>query len=592
MTGGTDGSDGAHDSGAAGGPAGDIGAAPVRRRRWWKWPAVVCGALVAAVVVLYGVDVAMTSGEVPPGTRIAGLDVGGLEPDEAADRLRGHVEAQEALPITVQAGETTTRIVPAEAGLGIDVEATVAAAGTGSWNPWRRLTSLVSGRDVPVVQSVDRERVESAVESVRREVDRPVREGTVDLSDGEAVPVRPRAGQKLDVDGAADVLAGHWADAGLGGDDSGAAAVELPVQVTEPRTTMEDVQQVLDGFAREAVAGPVTIAGDGADAVLAPERIPEIVRIEQDDEGALAPRFDDQAAQSIVGEQLAGTVSRAQDATVRLGAGGPEVVPSQDGRRIDWDATFDDWRALFRGDRVVQAVYEDDPAEFSTGDAESMGIDEVVGEFTTSGFSDASGVNIRRVAQEVDGAVVRPGDEFSLNGYTGPRGTAQGYIESGVILNGHADTAVGGGISQFATTLFNASYFAGMDDVAHQEHSYYISRYPVGREATVYMGAIDLVFRNPADTGILIEASGDADSVTVRIWGTKTVDVESVNGGRWDYTEPQRMTLSAESCSPSSGAPGFTTSDTRIIRDSGSGAVLSRSTETTVYDPSPIVSCR
>ena len=108
--------------------------------------------------------------------------------------------------------------------------------------------------------------------------------------------------------------------------------------------------------------------------------------------------------------------------------------------------------------------------------AENATFNDVVGSFTTGGYSGASGTNIALVAQTVNGAVVNPGETFSLNGYTGPRGPAQGYVESGIILNGRADTAVGGGISQFATTLYNASYFAGMTDVAHMPHSYYISR--------------------------------------------------------------------------------------------------------------------
>ncbi|WP_182346454.1 VanW family protein [Tomitella gaofuii] len=540
------------------------------------------GGLVALAAVAFGIDVAMTSGEVPRGVRIAGVEVGGLAPDEAAKRVRARAEAGGTHPVTVQAGDATIELVPADAGLGIDAEASVAAAGTGSLNPWTRLTSLFTTRDVPVVGQVDQDALAAAVAGIAEQVDRPVVEGTVAFEGGEAVPTWPQTGQRLDAPAAADTLVEQWADGG---------AVVLPVQVEQPQTDRSDVQAVLDGFARSAVAGPVTVTGEGAEAVLPPERIGEIVRIELDDEGALVPRFDAEAAQRVFGEQLAGTVTPAQDATVRLGSSGPEVVPSQDGRDIDWGATLHDWRGLFDDDRALAAVYVDDHPDLTTEEAEGLGIDEVIAEFTTSGFSYASGVNIRRVAQEVDGAVVLPGETFSLNGYTGTRGTAQGYVESGIILNGHADQAVGGGISQFATTLFNAAYFAGMQDAGHQEHSYYISRYPAGREATVYEGAIDLKFTNPSSTGVLIQASGDSDSVTVRIWGTKTVEVESVNGGRWNYTDPERITLSGEDCSPSSGAPGFTTSDTRIIRSAATGAEISRSTETTVYDPSPIVTC-
>ena len=194
------------------------------------------------------------------------------------------------------------------------------------------------------------------------------------------------------------------------------------------------------------------------------------------------------------------------------------------------------------------------------------------------------------MASTVNGAIVNPGETFSLNGYTGPRGTAQGYVESGIILDGHADTAVGGGISQFATTLYNASYFAGMTDVAHTPHSYYISRYPAGREATVYEGAIDLQFRNDSPYPVRIATSVGGGEVTVSLMGVKTVTVDSINGGRWAETAPEPMSVPGSSCVPSSGTPGFTTSDTRVIYDLA-GNELSRETQTTVYDPQPIVRC-
>ncbi|WP_345045874.1 winged helix-turn-helix transcriptional regulator, partial [Georgenia daeguensis] len=85
---------------------------------------------------------------------------------------------------------------------------------------------------------------------------------------------------------------------------------------------------------------------------------------------------------------------------------------------------------------------------------------------------------------------------------------------------------VGGGISQFATTLYNASYFSGMKDAGHKEHSYYISRYPAGREATVFQNhdgssVIDLKFTNDAPTGVVIQTIWTPSSITVRMWGTK-----------------------------------------------------------------------
>ena len=106
----------------------------------------------------------------------------------------------------------------------------------------------------------------------------------------------------------------------------------------------------------------------------------------------------------------------------------------------------------------------------------------------------------------------------------------------------------------------------------------------------MYEGAIDLKFKNTSQYPVLISTSADDKNVTVKLMGVKTVNVESVSGGRWAQTQPNTVNLSGNDCTPSSGAPGFTTSDTRIVKGLD-GREISRDTTTTVYDPSPIVKC-
>lgn len=224
-----------------------------------------------------------------------------------------------------------------------------------------------------------------------------------------------------------------------------------------------------------------------------------------------------------------------------------------------------------------------------------LGVKEVVGEFITGGFAPDSGVNIRVVAEKVNGAVVKPGETFSLNGYTGPRTAKQGYVEAGIIENGAPGTAVGGGISQFATTLYNASYFAGMADAGHTEHSYYISRYPAAREATVFQNpdgssVIDLKFTNDGPTGIAIQTIWTPQNIVVRLWGTKRYQVESVPGERTNLVDPQPRPGPAHNCHASAGGPGFTATDTRVIKDL-TGREVSRHTRKKVYDPAPKITC-
>ena len=241
--------------------------------------------------------------------------------------------------------------------------------------------------------------------------------------------------------------------------------------------------------------------------------------------------------------------------------------------------------------RKITAVYAAQPAKLTTDQLNGLGINGVIGEFTTGGFAQDSGRNIKRAAEVINGMIVQPGETFSLNGATEPRDEAHGYIEAGIISEGHASRGVGGGVSQVATTLYNAAYFAGMTDVTHKPHSFYISRYPPGREATVFEGAIDMKFKNDAPTGVMIQTAWTPTSLTIRLYGTKRYDVTSTTGPRTSPTEPTKVDIPAgQPCSPSQGAPGFTVTDTRTLRDVKTGAVKT-DRRTTKYNPSPIVTC-
>jgi hypothetical protein len=164
-----------------------------------------------------------------------------------------------------------------------------------------------------------------------------------------------------------------------------------------------------------------------------------------------------------------------------------------------------------------------------------LGISELIGEFTTEHPADQNRViNIQRMADIVRGAVVEPGETFSLNGYVGERTQGTGFVPAGVIYNGVFAEDVGGGVSQFATTLFNAVFFGGLDFVQYQPHSIYIDRYPFGREATVSWPSVDLKFRNPTDFPVLIWTEYTSTSITVKLFGTATVSGEQTG----QTTEP------------------------------------------------------
>ena len=546
---------------------------------------IAAGFLVGLIVLLLGLylaDVAFNRGNVPRGTAVGGVEVGGMAPAEAVDKLGAELGGVNDEPVTVAAGEKTTEFVPASAGLGPDWQATIDAAGTESLNPVTRLMGLFRTTEVDIVSTADEAALAPTVERVAKDLTVEPVDGTVAIKDGKADVKDPQPGQNIPADELKRAMTSNW----LNPD-----GVEVEPDITDPAIDEKLVKDTVDGPVARALDGPLTLKGrDDTDAVIDSDRIGEVVTFRNDPgQRRIVPEVDSEAAQGILAEQLKDTVKEGKNATISASG---EVTPSVDGIEIRWDETMKSFGDRVLGDesRTWDADYRDTPATFTTEQAESATFNDVVGEFTTGGYSSASGTNISIVAHTVDGAVVSPGETFSLNGYTGPRGTAQGYVSSGIIIDGRAGNAVGGGISQFATTLYNASYFAGMTDVDHTPHSYYISRYPAGREATVYEGAIDLAFKNDTPHPVKIETSFGGGEVTVRFKGVKDREVESVNGGRWAYTSPSPKSVSGGECIPSGGAQGFTTSDTRIVRDL-SGNEISRETQTTVYNPQPIVQC-
>lgn len=534
--------------------------------------------------VAYAFDVATNQGKIPRAVSVGGVDISTMERPDAVAKLQQELGGAESERVTVTAGEKSTQFIPNQAGLRLDVEQAVEGIPDASLNPFARVYSFFKPTtEYPVDTQVDRAALLPVLQRIENELNAEPKDGAVGFEGGQVKVTEPIVGQKVDPAEAEEAIKTTWLDP---------EGITLEVTEEQPRIGEEQVKAMAEGEAAAAVDGPLKLFGrDDVVAELGPEQISSFLRVDAEGD-RLALNVDEALAREKFAEILSVTEKEKVNAQISFASGVKSITPHVDGEVIDWEATMADFygRVVGESEREWEAVYKDEPATFTSADAENATFNEVVGEFTTSGFSGPSGTNIALTAQMVNGAIVAPGDVFSLNGYTGPRGTAQGFVESGIIIDGRAGEAVGGGISQFATTLYNASYFAGMEDVAHTPHSYYISRYPAGREATVYEGAIDLQFRNSSQYPVMIESFVSGNSVTVRLLGVKTVNVESISGGRWAQTQPQTQKLSGDDCIPTSGIPGFTTSDTRVISDLY-GSEISRETITTVYDPQPIVTC-
>jgi vancomycin resistance protein YoaR len=543
---------------------------------------------------LYVTGYLLTSDRVPRGTTVSGVEIGGLRPAAAKQTLADELEERAAEPIMVTAFSQRGRVDPDEAGLALDVDASIEQAGGGrSWHPARIWSSLTGGEDLEAVVTVDDDELAKELRGFTREVDTPAREGRVVFKGDSAEARQPRAGEVVDVEAALTPVQ----DAFLAEDG---APVELPTTVDEPGIDKEDVSRAMEEFANPAVSAPVVVELEGERIELRPQDYTPALSMVAED-GELVPRLDEKRLMRGLRPRMETSALAPRDATVRLVGGRPQVVPAKRGVTFDPDDVTGGFLDVVVAEGSERSLVVDgvvDRPDFTTADARDLQITEQVSAFTTYfPHSDYRNTNLGRAAELINGTVLKPGDVFSLNEIVGERTAENGFTKGFIISDGVYKEDFGGGVSQVATTTFNAMFFAGLKDIEHKPHSFYIDRYPVGREATVAWPYVDLAFENDSPYGVLVEAWIDpstpssSGAMHVRMWSTKQWRIVAGQSERYNFTEPETRRLSGPECVPNEGYGGFDIDVYRTFYRVGSRKVDHRETFSTTYLPSDTVIC-
>jgi vancomycin resistance protein YoaR len=219
-----------------------------------------------------------------------------------------------------------------------------------------------------------------------------------------------------------------------------------------------------------------------------------------------------------------------------------------------------------------------------------MGIDTRMSSYKTyySGTADRI-TNLQLGVRALDNTLVPPGGTFSLNDAIGERTEERGFRPAPVIIGNEYAEEVGGGTSQVATTAFNAAWEAGLRITERHPHSLFISRYQLGRDATVYWPSLDLKFVNDTDTWVLVKGFAEGDGISIAIYGGEDRRVESsatplVVTGPVPVERVKDPTLpKGESLVEEEGAPPTRTSATRLVY-SADGELIHEETWSTSYD--------
>jgi vancomycin resistance protein YoaR len=548
---------------------------------------VLAGAA-AIITIGLGLVYAGSPGKLADGTRIAGIDVGGLTPSAAQRLLERRSERVSRVPVVFTAGNERFSLTPRQLGVVVDWKTAVANArkqgdGFGFVRGYRRLELEFFPQDlVPPIRAYDAA-LTYELQLLAKAIDRPHQEAQLVRRGLHITIAAGTTGRSLDKQAAREVLVRALASF------SRESVVGLPVRVDAPQVTVATLTSE-QRTASRIVAGPVTLLAGPTRLKLPRWRLAKLLDLS-------TMRFSGPAADAYFARLEKAVDTPPKDADFALAAGGAvRVVPAQPGLALDVPQSAA--RILAAASRVANrsatlVLAEQQPAR-TTADAQAMGITGTVATYETFYGGIANRIhNVQLVAHLVDHKFIAPGETFSFNGTTGERSAAKGFVSAPVIVNGELQNGLGGGVCQVSTTVFNAAYEAGLPITERTNHALYISHYPLGRDATVDYPTVDLKFVNDTKHWLLLRTFVGPSSLIVGLYGSpQHRRVESTTAPlRVVAPPPVQRTVDAtlkpgEVVVDSSGTPAQATSVERKVYDA-SGKLLSDATWYSSYRAEP-----
>jgi vancomycin resistance protein YoaR len=503
---------------------------PRSRRTRLRFAVAFLVGLVATLALgagaLYAFD-QQYAGRILPGVRIGSVDLSGLEPVSAADRLQAEYAYLGEGELVLSGPDGTTTVSYAAIGRGPDVEAMVAEA-------------MAIGRDGGPVERVladARTALRGATVQPRVTFDPDALAAQLGAF-AESLAIEPRDAAVLVTEDKSFKITygatGRAAEREAPLDAALAAITSLDaparVEVTVPTVVIQPTVTTDEARAAKTLADRITeridfVLDEDDPQAISAKRLRDWITFGPTADGGYAPSVDTAELPGVV-KKLATLIDREAVNASFTASGGTitGVTKSRDGRTLDVDTAVERIQTLLAARAagtttasfaapiaVVQPALTTEEAEAARPKM------RMISEWTTYfpvSEKNGQGANIWIPARIIDGYVVAPGATFDFWEAVGPVTREKGYKDGGAIINGKTEPqgALAGGICSCSTTLFNAALRAGYDMGARRNHYYYIDRYPLGLDATVFISASGSVqtmsFTNDTDYPILIRGAG------------------------------------------------------------------------------------
>ncbi|MGY5070785.1 hypothetical protein [Streptomyces griseus] len=255
---------------------------------------------VAAVVLLgiaYGAGLLLNHAEVPKGTTVLGVDIGGGTKEEAVAKLDAALGERAKKPLQLSVDGKEEQLDPAKAGLTLDSQETVRGAAGSDYNPVSVIGSLFGGeRPADPVIPVDEEKLGVALTDLAG-ASGSASDGTIRFEPNKAVAVPGKPGKTLDAgQSLISVRDAYRAQVQTGQE----RLVELPVTTSEPTITKAELDRAMREFAEPAMSGLITIKAGPKQIQFGPARsLPQILSMKAVD-GRLVDVYDKKAIDTLL----------------------------------------------------------------------------------------------------------------------------------------------------------------------------------------------------------------------------------------------------------------------------------------------------
>lgn len=508
---------------------------------------VVAASVLAVFALIAAAEATVTAGRVHPGVTVSGIAVGGMTPGNARAALRTALPAQAAKPVIVRHVEQTWEVAAQDVGLSFDYDQQVQSAMTVGradsllGNVGDRLVAWTRGVDVAATPTFQTAKLTKVLDGIAEGTDREPKDAKIKIVKAIPEVIEGEDGLALDREGLTERMRTAFTSAG-------SRVVTAPVPVDAVRVTAAAAAPAAK-TAEQMVSSPVTVTFEEKSWEFDSDDIARWIAFRKiEPTGTGMPRLEayvsPKKAQKPIAAALGTKVGRpAKDARFKTSAGRVTIVPSQEGIGPDVESLSESLTSVLtdaQAKRVVALRTRRTEPKITTDEARDMGIKERISTYTTTfEASNRPRVNnIHLLGDSLDGTLVKPGGVFSFNGTAGQRTAEKGYQEANAIVNGKLVPQLGGGVCQVGTTVFNTVFESGLPVIERRNHSFYISHYPKGRDATVSWGGPDLKFKNTTDDWVLVSVSYTNSSITVSLYGTDPDYKVTAQVGEWTDPKP------------------------------------------------------